>query len=181
MRKMYRVVVVFMVVVLAGCATHRLPELQPVAEVDLQRFMGDWYVLAAIPTRIERESYNAVETYELDANGTIATTFTFNQGGFDGPVKTYNPRGFVREGTGNAVWGMRFIWPIKADYRIIDLDRDYQTVIIGRQKRDYVWIMARSPQVDEETWKRLLQVVADAGYDLDGLRRVPHRTAIDPP
>jgi apolipoprotein D and lipocalin family protein len=73
---------------------------------------------------------------------------------------------------------MQFIWPIKADFRIIDLDRDYQTVIIGRQKRDYVWIMSRSPQVGEETWSRLLQVVADAGYDLDALRRVPHRTAL---
>jgi len=160
---------------LMGCATHRLPELKPVAEVDLERFMGDWYVLAAIPTRIERESFNAVESYKLDANGTIDTTFTFNKGGFDGPKKSYSPRGFVREGTGNAIWGMRFIWPIKADYRIIDLDPNYQTVIIGRQKRDYVWIMARFPEVDDMTWRRLEQKVVDAGYDLALLRRVPHR------
>jgi len=56
--------------------------------------MGDWYVLAAI---------NAVESYKLDANGTIATTFTFNKGGLDGPEKRFYPRGFVREGTGNAI------------------------------------------------------------------------------
>ncbi|MBD3869615.1 MAG: lipocalin family protein [Acidobacteria bacterium] len=160
---------------LMGCATHRLPELKPVAEVDLERFMGDWYVLAAIPTRIERKSFNAVESYKLDTNGSIDTTFTFNKGGFDGPKKRYSPRGFVREGTGNAIWGMRFIWPIKADYRIIDLGLDYRTVIIGRQKRDYVWVMARSPEVDDETWCRLERKVAVAGYDLALLRRVPHR------
>jgi len=66
---------------------------------------------------------------------------------------------------------MRFIWPIKADYRIIDLDPDYQTVIIGRQK---LWVMARSPEVDDATWRRLEQKVADAGYDQALLRRDFH-------
>jgi apolipoprotein D and lipocalin family protein len=77
---------------LGGC-TASLPPLRTVERVDLQRFMGDWYVIAAIPTFIEKESYR------LEADGTIDTTFTFRQGGFDGPVKTYNPRGFIRDTT----------------------------------------------------------------------------------
>jgi apolipoprotein D and lipocalin family protein len=160
---------------LVACASQRLPELEPVDSVDLERFMGDWYVIAVIPTRLEREAYNAVESYALAADGTVRTTFTFNKGSLDGPLKVYNPRGFVRDGTGNAVWGMRFVWPFKADYRIIHLDPDYRTTVIGRQKRDYVWVMAREAQVDEATWARLERVVADAGYDLAELRRVPHR------
>ena len=56
--------------------------------------------------------------YKLDPDGTIATTFTFNAGGFDGPGRLYTPRGFVVDRTSNAVWGMQFVWPIKADYRI---------------------------------------------------------------
>lgn len=166
-------IVLLLAGVAVGCSSARYSELEPVDSVDLDRFMGRWYVLAAIPTYLERESYNAVETYELDDDGTIATTFTFRKGSSDGPLKTYTPRGFVRKDTGNAVWGMQFIWPVKADYRIIFLDETYETTVIGRQKRDYVWIMARQPHVDDATWARLKQVVTDAGYDLEQLRRVP--------
>ena len=53
--------------------------VQTVSHVDLQRFMGDWYVIANIPTFIEREAYNATERYELNEDGTIQTTFSFNR------------------------------------------------------------------------------------------------------
>ena len=109
--------------------------------------MGDWYVIANIPTSIERGAHNAVESYRLDADGSIATTFTFREGAFDGKLKRYCPRGFVRDTRSNAIWGMQFIWPIKADYRIVYVSPDYQRTIIGREKRDNVWIMARTPQI----------------------------------
>jgi apolipoprotein D and lipocalin family protein len=158
-----------------GCSSARSPELATVEYVDLERFMGRWYVLASIPTFLEKDAYNAVETYELDDDGTIATTFEFRKGGFDGEEKRFNPRGFIRDPATNALWGMRFVWPIKADYRIIHLDDAYSTTIIGRQKRDFVWIMARTPTIDETTWASLEQVVVDAGYDLAELQRVPQQ------
>jgi apolipoprotein D and lipocalin family protein len=105
----------------------------------------------------------------------VRTTFRFNEGGFDGPLKEYTPTGFVREGTGNAVWGMQFVWPIKAEYRIVYVDDAYEVTIIGRSKRDYVWIMARQPELSEETYARLTRIVAQEGYDVDKLRVVPHR------
>ena len=90
------------------------PRLPTVDKVDLQRFMGSWYVIACIPASIEAKAYNAVETYRLDPNGTVDTVFTFNQGGFDGPPKRYNPRGFIVDKVNNSTWGMRFIWPFKS-------------------------------------------------------------------
>lgn len=158
---------------LAGCSG--MPPLETVDRVDLPRFMGDWYVIAHIPTFIEKEAYNAVESYELDEDGTVATTFTFNKGGFDGEPKRYEPRGFPDAGTNNAVWGMRFVWPIKADYRVVHLDEDYSVTIIGRNKRDYVWIMAREPSIPAEEYDRLVERVRDMGYDVSGLREVPQR------
>jgi apolipoprotein D and lipocalin family protein len=103
---------------LAGCASGH-PPLSTAPHVDLPRFMGDWYVIANIPTALERGAHNAVESYRLEADGTIATTFTFRDGDFGGKLKTYHPRGFVKDRRSNAVWGMQFIWPIKADYRIV--------------------------------------------------------------
>lgn len=143
--------------------------------VDINRFMGDWYVIANIPTFLEKEAYNAIETYELSEPGVVSTTFSFNKGGFDGERKTYNPTGFIRDDPSNAIWGMRFVWPIKADYRIVHVDDDYQNTIIGRNKRDYVWVMSRNPQIDGETYEQLLSIIRDEGYDTSLVRRVPQQ------
>lgn len=159
-----------------GCTT--LTDREPIrteAYVDLERFMGLWYVIAAIPTFIEDEAYNATEHYRLDDDGTVATTFRFRDGGFDGQERVYTPRGFVRDKGSNAVWGMRFVWPIKADYRIVEVDEDYTQTIIGRNKRDYVWIMARTPTLPADDYERLVGIVRAEGYDVSALRKVPQR------
>jgi apolipoprotein D and lipocalin family protein len=162
---------------LAGCATQHQTPIATVPQVDLPRFMGKWYVIAAIPTPIETESYNAIERYDLEKDGTIATTFTFNKGSLDGKLKTYRPRGYVVENSGNALWGMQFIWPIKAEYRIAYLDPDYSQTVIARNARDYVWIMARTPTISNADYAKLSQFVSDLGYDASKLRKVPHHTA----
>ncbi len=137
--------------------------------------MGDWYVIAAIPASIEKQSYNALENYKLNDDGTIATTFSFNHGSLDGKLKTYEPRGFVAKHSGNAIWGMQFIWPIKAEYLIAYLDENYTQTIIARNARDYVWIMARTPQISDADYSHLTQFVAKLGYDIGKLRKVPHK------
>ena len=143
--------------------------------VDLERFMGKWYVIASIPTLLEKDIFNAVETYQLMEDGTIATTFTFRKNGFDGPKKEYHPRGFVRDKKTNAVWGMQFIWPIKADYRIIYLDSDYNHTIIGRQKRDFLWLMSRQSEISDSSYQKMVETIEDAGYDTRSLIRIPQR------
>lgn len=160
---------------LTGCHTATLPPLKTVEQVDLSRFMGDWYVIAHIPTFPERNAYNAVESYTLKPDGRIATTFTFRQGGFDGEKRRMTPTGFVVDEQSNARWKMQFIWPFKADYRITYLTRDYGITVIARQKRDYVWVMARTPQIDEDERLVVEAHLKELGYDLDKLRYVPQR------
>lgn len=160
--------------ILSGCATDS-EELATVDYVDLDRFMGDWYVIANIPTFLEKGAHNAVETYEMNDDGTIATTFKFRKDGFDGKEKEHNPKGFVTDTQTNAVWGMRFVWPIKADYRIIYLDEDYSVTIIGRNKRDFVWIMARTPHISDSKYDELVEFIVAAGYDPNSIRRVPQQ------
>jgi len=159
---------------LGACQSTQAP-LATVPKVDLQRYMGDWYVIANIPTFIEKGAHNAIESYRLDSDGTIAVTFTFRDGAFDGKPKKYSPRGFVRDTSTNALWGMQFIWPIKADFRITYLAEDYSQTIISRQQRDYVWIMARTPTISEADYQRLLKIVGEQGYDVKLVQRVPQQ------
>ena len=158
-----------------GCARPRVLPLRTEPRVDLQRFMGDWYVIASIPTFLEKGAHNAVESYRLEADGTIATTFTFRKGAFNGPMKRFEPRGFVLDRVSNAVWGMRFVWPIKADYRIVHLSQDGGVTVIGREKRDFVWIMARRSEIPTPQYQALLMMLEEQGYDVRRIQMVPQR------
>jgi apolipoprotein D and lipocalin family protein len=160
---------------LAGCSTVPRPPIATVTHVDLDRFMGDWYVIANIPTFIEKGAHNAVESYRLAKDGTIETTFTFRAGAFDGPAKRYNPRGFVTDRQSNAVWGMQFLWPFKSDFRIVYLTPDYAQTVIGREKRDYVWIMARAPDIPDADYRRIVEFLGQQGYDTSRIQKVPQR------
>ena len=178
MRLQFRVVILATLTLnLLACSG--MEPLKTVERVDIDRFMGDWYVIANIPTFIEKGAHNAIESYRLDDDGTIDTTFTFRKGGFDGDLKQYNPRGFIVDEQTNAEWGMQFIWPIKADYRIIYLDDDYRTTVIGRNKRDYVWIMARTPSIPTSDYDSIIKHIRKQGYDISKIRPVPQRKGKD--
>lgn len=164
--------VILAATVLGGCAA-KGPEMKTVDHVDIERFMGPWYVIANIPTFLEKGAHNAVESYSLNDDGTIATNFTFRKGSFDGKAKEYNPKAFVLDDPSNAYWGMRFVWPIKADYRIVYIDDDYSMTVIGRQSRDFVWIMARTPTISDDDYDKLVSFIASIGYDTSKLERVP--------
>jgi apolipoprotein D and lipocalin family protein len=174
MRIFLQVFTMSLISLLGACRSSQ-PPITTAPNVDLARFMGDWHVIANIPTSIERGAHNAVESYRLDTDGSIATSFTFRDGAFDGKVKRYCPRGFVQDTGSNAVWGMQFVWPIKADYRIVYVSPDYQLSIVGRQKRDNVWIMARAPQIGEAEFQDLRARVARENYDMSKLERVPQQ------
>lgn len=153
------------------------PPIAPVAQVDLPRYMGDWYVIASIPSFLERDAVDAVESYALRPDGKVQTTFRYRIGRHDAEVKTLHPVGTVRPGTNNAVWGMQFIWPIQAEYVIAYLDEDYRQTIVARNARDYVWLMARTPGIPEADYQAHLARIQAMGYDIGKVRKVPQRVA----
>jgi apolipoprotein D and lipocalin family protein len=159
----------------AGCVSAAVPSVPVAPGVDLPRFMGAWYVIASIPSYVERHAYDAVESYELLPDGRIQTTFRYRNGNFESPLKTLRPVGTVMPGTGNAVWGMQFIWPIKAEYVISYLDPSYSETVIARSKRDYAWIMARTPQISAAAYTADVERLKAMGYDVSKLRKVPQR------
>jgi apolipoprotein D and lipocalin family protein len=170
-------------VLLSGCATSA--PMKTVERVDLPRFMGDWYVLGAIPASQEKNAFNGIETYQLRPGTTdvVDTTYVFREGAFDGPLVTLRPTGFVEPEGNGARWGMKFAWwqgPFRLEYLVAWLDADYTRTVIARSARDYVWIMARTPTLPPAQWEELVQVVKELGYDTAKLRRVPQRWG-DPP
>ena len=141
--------------------------------VDLERFMGKWYVHGYTPTFLDREAYNPTETYEMGEDGKILTTYNFRKGGFEGPEKTYRPVGkSVSES--NAEWRMRFFSIISAPYLILHVDEEYKYTLIGHPNREMAWLMSRSSKISDEKYQELLKKLEAQDYDLSTFVRAEH-------
>ncbi|WP_240499407.1 lipocalin family protein [Oceanococcus atlanticus] len=175
---MQRILMVMTVTaILSGCSlwASKPDPIPAVDYVDLPRFMGDWYVIGFIPIGAEADAHNGIESYRIGRKGKIDTVYRYLEGGFDGPLKTHTPNAKVEPGTGNARWGMQFVWPLRAEYVISYLDDDYQTTIIARSKRDYVWLMAREPHMSDADFARYRDKIGALGYDTSAFVRQPQR------
>jgi len=171
-----KTLIVISTLLVASCTHQPREPMQTVSYVDINKFMGDWHVLANIPTFPERGAINPIERYTLNEDGTVDTSFSFINPR-NGAERELKATGYIQPDSNNAVWGMQFIWPIKADYRVVYLDPDYQTTIIGRKKRDYLWIMSRDPDLPREHLELLIEMAVQLGYDR-GLIQFPERRKV---
>ena len=104
----YKLMVLMIILFTYGCNSNNseiekeFSQLKTVDYVDIEKFMGDWYVIANIPTFIEKRATNAIESYKLNDKGEVETTFTFYQDSPQGKRKKYNPKGFIFNNVTNA-------------------------------------------------------------------------------
>lgn len=159
---------------LAGCSSDREPNQKLADHVDLDRFMGKWYVHGYTPTAIDKNAWNPTETYEMQEDGKIQTIYQFRKGAADGKLKTYRPVGTVKDTETNAEWRMRFFGVINAAYYVVYVSEDYQETIIGHPNKKYAWIMTRSNSIDDAAYEDLLQELKDRDYDLERFSRASH-------
>ena len=164
---------------LPGCATTAkdLPVQTTVSRVDIQRFMGPWHVIAAIPTRFETYAYNPIETYHWnEKEKRIDIHYTFNKESFVGLKKEIPQTGFIHDETTNAEWRIRPFWPLSFSYLIVELAPDYSDAVVGVSNRKHVWIMSRSPQMSQSRYEELVNKVGALGYDTSKLQKFPQQT-----
>ena len=132
------------------------PNLTTHAKIDLQRYMGAWYVIANIPYFAERGKVASRDVYKLDADGNVDTTYVYRKS-FDGPEKTMGSLGVVQPGSDNARWVVRFLWIVHADYMVLEVAPDYSWALVGQPNRKLAWVFARNPAMDDALYTTLLQ------------------------
>jgi apolipoprotein D and lipocalin family protein len=147
------------------------PPLPTVPEVDLARYMGKWYEIAAFPQRFEKGCHCTTAEYEMTAKGYVRVLNSCRKGGAQGKLKVARGKAFVVAGSGNAKLRVQFFWPFRGDYWIIDLAPDYSYAVVGERSREYLWILARTPRLDEALYQEILARVKDLGFDVGRLVR----------
>ncbi len=162
------------VLVLSGCALLAPKEPLPTVEsVDLDRYMGQWYVIANIPYFGERGNVAGRAIYRQRDDGRMDDIYIYKKGDFDAPDERLEGVAWVVNERTRAEWKVRFYWPLSFGYYIVGLDEDYQWSMVGHPTRNYAWIMAREPTMDEALYARLLARFEALGYDASELQKVP--------
>ncbi len=165
-------ILILSLAVLTACQEDEIP-LKTVQKVDLERFMGDWHVVAIIPNFIERNAVNGVESYTLNEDGHVDIRYTFRIGDATGKKKEMTAKGFIYDTETNAEWRVQFLWPFKLPYLVIDLDPEYRYTVIGVPNRKYAWVMSRKPEIDSDVYEGILQRMESQGYDVESLKKMP--------
>ena len=153
----------------AGCVSGPKVDNAPVAVLDLNRYLGEWYEIARFDHSFERGIEQAKAVYTLNEDGTIKVV---NSGIKDGKPKKAVGKG-KRTNT-PALLRVSFFGPFYADYRVMMIDADYTYALVGSGGADYLWILSRTPTLADDAKSALLVEARRRGYDISKLIWVHH-------
>ena len=145
--------------------------LEVVPHVDLKKYLGKWYEIAHLPFRFEEGCSDITATYSLREDGTISV---LNECKRNGKVKRAKGKAKVVDKNTGAKLKVTFFWPFYGDYWIINLGKDYDYAVVGTPNRKYLWILSRTPQMDDKLFSQLIELVKSKGFDVTNLIRTSH-------
>jgi apolipoprotein D and lipocalin family protein len=146
--------------------------MRPVGHVDLDRFMGRWYIIANIPYFAERGNVGVYVTYSRREDGMIDDLYTA-QDAFGLPPFTKNGLIEVTNPLNNAEGRITFLGPLWQDYAVLYLDDDYRYTVIGHPTRDYAWVFAREPRIPATVYKKMIDALVANQFDPARVLKVP--------
>ena len=158
------ILVVLAAAMLAGCVSGPKVDNVPVAALDLNRYLGEWYEIARFDHSFERGVEQAKANYTLNEDGTIKVV---NSGIKNGKPKTAIGKGKVTDTP--ALLRVSFFGPFYADYRVMMIDDDYAYALVGSGGADYLWILSRTPTISDAVKSALLVEARRRGYDTSKL------------
>lgn len=172
------VIAILVAALAASCASqpvNRRPEpaLQPVAAVDLERYLGQWYEIARLPNGFQKQCEAVTATYSRRDDGLIKVV---NACGAIAGSRAREAVGKAKivDPTTNAKLKVSFFGPFWGDYWIIDLDADYARAIVGEPSGRYLWVLAREPRLDANALDAMIKRLEALGYDTTALHYTRH-------
>ena len=168
------------VVALAGCQSPPVnrgatPPLVSVPSVDLQRYTGRWYELARFPNSFEEDCVGVTATYSKNADGTIKVLNRCVLKTLDGKESIAEGSARVVDASTNAKLAVTFFWPFEGDYWVIALEPDYKWAIVGEPSGRYLWILSRTPHVQDDVKADMLSRLEALGYNTKALYWTPQQ------
>lgn len=179
MKKIIILSVIILPVILQGCLADKgnsLKPLETVNSVDLNRYVGKWFEIARYPNNFQKGCVGSMATYTLRDDGKINVVNECHDTSFSGKLRSAKGKAWSVDTDTNARLKVSFFWPFAGDYWIIDLGQDYEYAVIGHPQRKYLWILSRSPEMDNNVYQSILKRLQQQEYDTTKLIRTEHQT-----
>lgn len=153
-----------------GCGSSNYAPLDVVDKVDVQRYAGKWFEIARLPFKYQEGCNCTTAEYSIIDSETIRVINTCRKDSISGKINQAVGKAFVVEGSNNAKLRVQFFWPFRGDYWIIDLDqKDYQYAVVGIPSRENLWILSRTPKMDEQLFNSIVDKCKAKGFDVSKL------------
>ncbi len=146
--------------------TEKYGTLEVVPHVELNKYLGKWYEIARLPARFEEGCSDITAIYSLSKDGTISV---LNECKKNGKVKRAKGKAKVVDKNTGAKLKVTFFWPFYGDYWIINLGNDYDYAVVGTPNRKYLWILSRTPQMDDKLFSQLTELAKSKSFDVTNL------------
>jgi len=160
-----------------ACNKNSIP-LETVPQVDLKKYMGKWYEIATIPQKFQKGCVCTTAEYTLTDQGYVKVVNTCRKETPNGEIKQIEGKAFADKKSNGAKLKVQFFWPFKGKYWIIQLANDYSWAVVGHPKRKYLWILSRTPEMNEETYQSIIEKLKEQKYDTNLLVRTNQNCTI---
>jgi apolipoprotein D and lipocalin family protein len=166
-RKIHTSIIIMLIMTtISSCAQ----ELQTVSNVDLDKYSGKWYEVASYPQRFQKGCNCTTAEYTLSDKGYVIVENRCNKDSINGKPAYIKGKAFVEENSGNAKLKVQFFWPFTGKYWIIDLADDYSYAVVSHPNKKYLWILSRTPKMDQTIYKQITKRLINKGFDLTKLQ-----------
>lgn len=145
--------------------------LQTVPIVDIQKYAGKWYEIASFPQFFQKGCHCTTAEYTISDKGFVIVENRCNKDSVHGKESYIKGKAFIQAGSGNAKLKVQFFWPFRAKYWIIDLASDYSYAVVSHPNRKYLWILSRTPQMDDTIYQQILSRLQSKRFDLTKLQK----------
>src|SRR3954469_15706234 len=158
-----------------GCTTmaKSKSDLSTVSSVDLERYLGRWYVISHTPNFLEKGKVGTADNYSRRPDGKLQADFSFRKGSLDQPEQEWKGVATIVNAQSNAEWKVQLLWPFSADYLILELDPEYRWAVVASRGGKWLWVLARETSLPAPTYVDLLKRIEARGLDAMNLESVP--------
>jgi len=166
----------FLFVISFSCKTQNaMTDKTVVKQLDIEKYLGTWYEIARYDHTFERDLVGVTATYSMRSDGKIKVVNRGYKGSLNGKLSEAIGKAKIPDPKEPAKLKVSFFLFFYGDYFVLELDKDYQWAVIGSSSDKYLWILSRTPQIDETLYNKLRDNLKKRGYDVSKLIKVPQK------
>jgi lipocalin len=165
-----------MIMILNSCKSQDVKiDKTVVKDFNIEKYLGTWYEISRFDHSFERDLVGVTATYSFREDGKIKVENKGFKGTLGGEKSEVEGKAKIPNPKIPSKLKVSFFWFFYSDYFVLELDENYQWAVIGSSSSKYLWILSRTPQMDDVLYNNLLETISKRGYDVNNLIKIEQK------